>query len=800
MDKTIEKVIDKANVNENKKTIKISVRNLVEFILREGDIDNRLGGGADKEAMQLGSKIHRKLQRRMGAEYKAEVSLKQEVDCEEFILSVEGRADGIIENEEKTMIDEIKGVMRDLMLITKPVPVHLAQAKCYAYIWGKKKELEQIAVQMTYCNLETEEIKYFQEEYAVAELAVWFDALVMSYKKWAKFQLDWREKRNTSIKGTEFPFSYREGQKELMTSVYRSIQQKKELYIQAPTGVGKTLATIFPAVKAVGEELGEKIFYLTAKTITRTIAQNAFQLLAKSGLHYKVLTLTAKEKICPLEEMVCNPDSCPYAKGHYTRVNEVVFELLQNEEEMSREAIEKYALEGKVCPYEMSLDISLWVDVVICDYNYVFDPVVYLRRFFAEGNKGEYLFLIDEAHNLVERGREMFSAKIYKEELLEVKKLVKTISHKLTRSLESCNKLFLAMKKECETYQIQESVTPVAMKLLTLQSEMEKVLEEHQEFEGKEYFLEFYFKVYHFMAMYERMDENYIAYSEYENNGKFFLKLLCVNPSVNLRKSLDMGNAAIFFSATLLPVTYYKSLLGGDEDAYAVYAKSTFDIQNRLLLVGSDVTTKYTQRGKQMYAQYAGYILKVMQEKKGNYIAFFPSYRFLEEVLQEYLSLREEYKETAEYIVQAQYMDEVQREEFLAAFEEEKNGLLAFCVLGGIFSEGIDLIHNQLIGTFIIGTGIPQIGNEREIIKNYFFEKNMEGFDFAYRYPGMNKVMQAAGRVIRTDNDCGTILLLDYRFLESAYQKLFPLEWKAFEVSTIERVQEKTKAFWKEKK
>lgn len=389
------------------KVVRISVRNLVEFILREGDIDNRISGSMDSTLMQLGSKIHRKIQKRMGSAYRAEVPLKLQIPVEGFVLQIEGRADGILEEEDHVMIDEIKGVMKELTSITEPIGVHLAQARCYAYIYALQNQWEEIGVQLTYCNMENEEIKRFQETLNFQELEHWFLDVVHQYEKWARFRIQWREKRNRSIKALEFPFPYREGQKDLAVSVYRTILRKKKLFVQAPTGVGKTMATIFPTVKAVGEGLGEKIFYLTAKTITRTVAEQAFQTLKEQELQMKVITLTAKEKICFCEETECNPDACPYAKGHFDRVNDAMYDLLTTADDMDRSTLEEQAKKHRVCPFELSLDLSEWADAVICDYNYVFDPNAHLKRFFGEGTKEEYLFLVDEAHNLVERGREM---------------------------------------------------------------------------------------------------------------------------------------------------------------------------------------------------------------------------------------------------------------------------------------------------------------------------------------------------------------------------------------------------------
>lgn len=783
-------------MNLEQPVIRISVRSLVEFIMRSGDIDNRIAG-ADKDSMLLGGKIHRKIQRRMGSDYHAEIGLKFEVPCKGFLLMIEGRADGIIETPEGIVIDEIKGVLKDLNLLKEPVGVHLAQARCYAYIYASQKKLEEIGVQMTYCNMETEEMKRFQSVYSFQELDTWFWELIGKYEKWARYQIQWKGKRNQSIKEIEFPFTYREGQKDLVVSVYRTILRKKKLFIQAPTGVGKTMATVFPAVKAMGEGLGEKLFYLTAKTITRTVAWQAFDTLKEQALRMKVIVLTAKEKICFCEETNCNPDACPYAKGHYDRVNDAVYELITTSDEMSREILEEQARKWQVCPHEMSLDIAEWVDAVICDYNYVFDPNAYLRRFFGEGNKGEYLFLIDEAHNLVERGREMYSAQIYKEDILKIKKLVKDRDEILARKLNDCNKQLLALKRECDGLQVLDSVSHIYLKLMALMTEMERYLEDCKEEEIRQEVLNLYFSVRTFLNIHDRLDENYLIYSELEDSGRFKLRLFCVNPANCLQEFLDKGNSTIFFSATLLPIHYYKKLLSTSKEDYAIYAESPFDPARRQLILGTDVSTKYTRRGEDMYRRYARYLIQVARTRIGNYIAFFPSYRFMEEVYEVFVDLLKEDQEI-EYVMQSQYMSEEAREIFLENFEEDrKHSLMGFCVMGGIFSEGIDLAEDKLIGAIIIGTGLPQVCRERELLKNYFDAHGLRGFDYAYLYPGMNKVLQSAGRVIRTDEDRGVILLLDERFRDGRYQETFPREWKEYALCNVENVEDYLETFWR---
>lgn len=770
--------------------IRISVRSLVEFILREGDIDNRVSGSMEKDAMLLGGKI----QSRMGTNYTAEVPLKIQMPCDGFVLQIEGRADGVLKDDGKVLIDEIKGILRSLEHLEAPVPVHLAQAKCYAYIYAVQNSLKCIDVQMTYCQMETEEIRRFCQEFEFQELQTWFQDLVTQYEKWAKFEIEWRNVRNDSIRQIEFPFPYREGQRDLVASVYRTILRKKKLFIQAPTGVGKTMATVFPAVRAVGEGLGEKIFYLTAKTIMRTVAEQAFSLLKEKGLLYKTITLTAKEKICFCEEAECNPDACPYAKGHFDRVNDAVFDLITHSGDWSREVLEEQAKKHMVCPFEMSLDVSDWADAVICDYNYAFDPQAHLKRFFSESGKGEYLFLIDEAHNLVERGREMYSASLYKEDLLEVRKMVKAEDPKLAKGLSECNQQFLELKRECEHYQILKSVSHIALKLMNVLSKLEDYLEECKDAEKKKRVLDFYFAVRSFLNIHDIMDENYVIFSEMMEDGRFQIKLFCVNPAVNLQNYLEQGNSTIFFSATLLPVHYYKKLLSVEKDDYAVYAHSSFPQENKFLFIGTDVSTRYTRRGESTYQRFARYIAVMAEQKKGNYMAFFPSYRFLEEVHTCFLECVDH---EVDSICQVSYMDEEQREEFLEEFEQEREkSLVAFCVMGGIFSEGIDLTDDKLIGAVIAGTGLPQVCTEREILKQYFNAADMDGFDYAYLYPGMNKVLQSAGRVIRTESDRGVILLLDDRFRAMRYREVFPREWQQYQLGSVKNLEQEIRTFW----
>lgn len=850
-------------VKKEKGIIKISVRNLVEFILREGDIDNRQGRGVPQDAMRAGSRMHRKIQKEMGANYHAEVPLRIAIEEEGYQLVVEGRADGVLiesavegaftfadnynhielGRDVHVTIDEIKGIYRKLELLEAPVGVHRAQAMCYAYIYAAQHDLESIHVQLTYCNLDTEEsgsmlphLKRFRETFSFAELSDWFAQLIGAYKKWADFQFAWRDLRQASIKKLEFPHEYRRGQKELAAGVYRTINRRKNLFIQAPTGVGKTISTVFPAVKAVGEELGEKIFYLTAKTITGTVAREAFELLRRRGYQGKVIQITAKEKLCKCEEMECDPVHCPCAKGHYDRVNDAVYDLLQKEDVFTREVLLEQSEAYRVCPFEMCLDVATWADAIICDYNYVFDPNVYLKRFFAEGTRGDYIFLVDEAHNLVERSREMYSASLYKEDFLTVKKLIKQcqkssagerkaqlLAGKVAVDLEKCNRILLDYKRACEKYAVYDNIGNLVLSLVRLAGNLDEFLQKAGEFAEHRAVSEFYLNLRDFRNVYELVDESYVIYSEHEEDGRFKLKLYCVDPSRNLQERIDRGNATIFFSATLLPIQYYKSLLSTKQDNYAVYAETAFSEDQRLLLVGSDVSSRYTRRNQVEFERIATYILKTARSRRGNYMVFFPSYKMMRQVYEVFCEQdgvlpgqgtnggHADGEGTAgrgcsgvsnvACIIQQPGMREEEREVFLQTFSRETSAvrggsLVAFCVLGGIFGEGIDLKNEQLIGAIIVGTGLPQIGNEREILMDYYERRSGDGFDYAYRYPGMNKVLQAAGRVIRTASDVGVIELLDERFLQSDYRRMFPREWETYTVCSAGTVDGYLQEFW----
>lgn len=775
-----------------KSEIKISVRNLVEFILRCGDIDSQFAGS--KRALE-GSRLHRKIQKSQDSNYTAEVSLKHTIESANFILIIDGRVDGIIEQEDGSFcIDEIKTTSRDLNLLSEnSYPLHWAQAQCYAYIFAIQKNLSSISIQLTYCEVETEKLKRFYKNFNINELLMFFNDLIDQYLKWAEMSHEWAISRNNSIKELTFPFNrYRPGQRELAVSTYKTITSMGKLFVNAPTGIGKTVSTLFPSIKAIGEGFIKKVFYLTAKTITRSVAEEALSLMRQQKVRIKTITLYAKEKICFNDEVICQPSSCKYASGHFDRVNAALWELINNHDELNRETIEYYAQKFRVCPFEFSLDCTLFCDIIICDYNYVFDPNVYLKRFFTE-NGGEYTFLIDEAHNLVDRSRDMFSSVLKKTQLSTVKKVCKTTTPEVYKAL---NRLILqinSLKKAhpgLNTVKLPAIPESLDISIRHMVNECEKYLVKNSSTKNDD-ILQLYFDALFFIKIIELYDEHYITILDCVDK-EISIKLFCIDPSYLLSESLKRGKSSIFFSATLSPLSYYREILGGSKDDCCISLGSPFDIKNRCLLLTTDISTRFNHRETSIES-IISCIRDIIDHRPGNYLVFFPSYSYMNSIVQTF----SERHPLIKSIVQNSSMSETEREAFLQQFQPAPDSTtVGFCVLGGLFSEGIDLKNDRLIGAIIIGVGLPQICAERDYIREYFQLKNNHGYEYAYVYPGMNKVLQAAGRVIRSETDKGVIVLIDDRFCSAAYQRLFPKDWFPHKKIHSSRIKVCIKDFW----
>jgi DNA excision repair protein ERCC-2 len=774
------------------KKIKISVRDLVEFVMRSGDIDSDFTGAS--RAVE-GTRIHKKIQKSIGENSEIEASLSLNINYRGFNITVEGRADAIINDDGLITIKEIKTVNSiEYVDDEKFNRIHFAQAKCYAYIYAYQNKLESADVELTYFELKTERMKNIRKSYSFNELESFFYKIIDDYLVWMEFQIKIKDKRDGSIKDLKFPFRmYRQGQRKLAVAVYKTIKEKRKIFVLAPTGTGKTISILFPAVKAMGEGYADKIFYLTSKTTGINSADEAILNMTDKGLKIKAIFITAKDKICVMEKTICKSFYCSRAKNYFDRVNSAVLDMVENEDVMTREVIEKYAGKYDICPFEFSLDASLLCDIIICDCNYAFDPRVYLKRFF-DCSQNEYIFLIDEAHNLVDRGREMYSAVLCKSEVLELKRDFKNINASIYKILGKINTSLIKFRKLCDNgfYNQKEKPEEFISLLREYIQTSELWLNENKKNAAYDKTLDFYFKCSALIKISELYDENYTTYVENKDRDAF-IKLFCINPSDLLSKASNRAKSIVFFSATLIPMNYYKEMLGGNSEDYSIKLPSPFDRKNLCIVTAYNVSTKYRDRenSKDIICTY---IKTVISKKKGNYIAYFPSYRYMDEV---YEMFNSKYPGITT-ACQNPSMNDEEKQNFMGKFlNPDGSTLLGFAVLGGAFGEGIDLKGESLIGAVIIGVGLPQICSERDIIKNYFSSEN-NGFEYAYVYPGMNRVLQAAGRVIRTEVDKGVVMLVDERFMEKRYKSIFPDEWKGMKkVKSPIEASEIIDNFWK---
>jgi DNA excision repair protein ERCC-2 len=795
----------------------VSVRDLVEFVLRRGD----LGGerefvGSDRAL--AGIRGHQKIQRSRPSGYLTELAVEHKVEVEEFTLLIRGRIDGLLITSERVLLEEIKTVSASWK--HEADPLHWAQVKFYGFMHTRENPLKELVIQLVYLELPAGKVTEFRETVSFAELSEFFTTTAAEYVAWLRDRHHWCLARDASIGALAFPFpQYRPGQRELAVAAYRVLANGGRSFLAAPTGIGKTLSTLFPAVKALKEGKLERIFYLTARTVGRAIAEKALVDLRRAGLKLRAVTLTAKEKVCVREGHPCDPLTCPLSRGYFDRVKPAIREALA-QEEITRSVLEAIGQKHQVCPFELSLDVSVWVDAIICDYNYVFDPQVYLHRHFAEDG-GAYAFLVDEAHNLVDRARDMFSADLEGSEILDVKRAIGRAAPRCAKALA---RLHTALKKlgratsaddepiEPSDPSAELNLFPVKAPTIRTQSddvstslefpeslvvpletaldEAEKWLVKNQPAEFREALLALYFHLHSFRRAAEVYDERFVTIIE---SDPAKVRLFCLDPSLLLRKAMARGKAAIFFSATLTPVDYYRTLLGGDAEDPVLQLSSPFPPENLAVLIHDRIQTHFKGRAESL-GEVVAAIETLISGRRGNYLVYFPSYQYLNDVLREF----QVHQPTVPVLVQKPGMTELERDEFLSAFAVKHGDMLVgFAVLGGIFGEGIDLVGERLIGAVIVGVGLPQLCVERDLIRDYFQQQNSAGFEYAYTFPGMNRVLQAIGRVIRSETDRGIVLLIDARFNETRYRRLFPAWWEYSRVRHSSALGEAVNEFWK---
>lgn len=764
--------------------------NIMSLLFTTGDIDNRtktIPKKLIKKSNEVEDQIKEDYDIKLNKiELRTEIKNKK-VRFSEMIPILEGNnilVKGI------AVIDSFEEITEEM------IKIPLSELKLYSYLYMNYSKLDNINILLIFEDIELRKRVEREFSFTYKEIEDFFSETMDNYFKWIELTTKWNKERNESIKPLKFPFKqYRTGQEKLAKGTYVTIAQNKKMFAQAPTGVGKTISTIFPSIKAVGEEKINKIFYLTAKTIGAKVAEESFDKMREQGLKFRNITLTAKDKVCFKGNPKCNPVDCEYARNYYGKVNNVILNMLEKESVFTREVIENYAKKNKMCPFELSLDLSLYSDAVICDYNYVFDPNVYLKRYFEEGTQCDCTFLIDEAHNLVDRARNMYSAEINTKVLTNALDACTGNFSSISSLILDALKIISAYEKKCirNEYSTKEFPNDLADAIEKISESLSSLFHRSKNRNSNDFnkLSELYTVCNQFLSISELYDDCYTFYLEQKENT--ILKLFCIDPSTNLKKGYEKGKSAVIFSATLSPLGYFRDILGGDKDSYGIILDSPFDIKNREIVVVDNVSTRYKDR-ESSYDVIVEQINAVVSCKMGNYMVFLPSFEYMNKI-KERFNIKYPNVKT---ISQDNIMSELEREVYLSKFKSKPTQtMVSFNVISGIFSEGIDFKGDKLIGSIIIGVGLPMICLERDVVKDYYQKQNGYGFDFSYTFPGINRVVQAAGRVIRTDNDKGIIMLIDDRFKTSKYKSLFPKEWvNHYNVRSPEQSKRIVEDFW----
>lgn len=761
-----------------KHQLNISIHQLVDFLLRTGDIDNRVFNSG---TMQEGSLIHALYQSKQGPDYLSEVYLSEKFVIDETEITLSGKADGIIERSKGTfVVDEIKTTIEDLKEFRdKNIQWHLGQAKCYAYIFAKQKGLKNIGIQITYIkqgNLKDNLFEKYNFSFDTLKKDIY--DLLEEYVSFQNTIFRLNEERNITLKSLEFPYGkYREGQKEFAKYCYSVAKNGGKLFVEAPTGIGKTISTLFPFLKSISNDAQSKIFYLTAKNSGKIAAMNTVSILKKNGLKALNIDITARDKICFCKGSACNPSECIYSIGYYNKIKSVLTEVINTYDTFDYDTIVGIAKTFNICPFELELDLSLFCDVIICDYNYMFDPISYMKRFFDE-DSSHFLALIDEAHNLVERSRKMYSASINYSVFEKAKKSLRHIKNKsLKTRMSKINKIFEEYNSLDDGQHEYDDINHNHYKELeTFLLTYSNNCKNHNEDITKE-LTEFYLEVNRFIKMSEYYSENYVYYIN-KDSENISMNLLCLDASEYLNDSTSKLKAACFFSATLTPIDYYIRLLGGNPDIDpCLQLSSPFPKDNLKLFIAPKVSIAYKDR-ELSYNEVAQYIEAFVNQKIGNYFVYLPSYEYLDKIMSK-LSL----SNNVAIHIQKKDMSDIEKELFLSCFRTNPTEThVAFTIIGGTFSEGIDLVDDRISGVLIVGIGLSRINYEYNKISQLYTSKGLKGFNYAYLYPGMNKVTQAIGRLIRSETDKGNVLLIDERYMRKDYQQLYHKHYSKYEL------------------
>ncbi|MEN6340916.1 MAG: ATP-dependent DNA helicase [Clostridiaceae bacterium] len=762
---------------------RVAVRTMVETVLQSGSISPM----ASSRRLLDGIRGHQALQAVAAEGAVNEVSISGKVCSENIELTVYGRIDRLYGAER---IEEIKTTYASGEQLSGGDAQHWAQAKCYACLFCLDNHLEQIELRLTYLNLSSGEITSFSQVHTASALEEFFSLITGRYLQMLETEFVHIRALREDISQMPFPYeSFREGQHELAAQVYYAMREKSALMAQAPTGTGKTMAVLFPALKALADGHVSRIFYLTARTTQQDAAVAAVRLL--NAPHLRAVVLSAKEKMCIHEHPVCREGDCPLAEGYYDRLGDALRALSETDGLFTPDVVAAYAARFFLCPFELSLDLSTSCDLIICDYNYAFDPRVRLQRFFLAG-KNAYALLIDESHNLPDRARSMYSAALSLKDVIETRRSIDKahrkqplykILKKLEHEIEGCFEETQPPSAENAAPQTLASTVEAALDALSQDGmQAERSLAR-----------QLLFDLSSFRYVLDQYDENYVTLFE---GGKSVrrITLFCADPAEKLAETYQKCRSAVLFSATLTPYAFYKNLCGLGEETPVLSLPSPFPPEH-LAVFHLPVDIRFQAREATLPVAADAAAAFVNARKQGNYLVFVPSHAYLAKLS----PLLKERLPDAVLIEQSPGMADAARADFLSQFRAGGAGVtVGLAVMGGVFSVGIDLPAERLCGAVIVGVGLPQLCLERDVLRDAYEQKYEQGYRYAYQYPGVCKVLQAAGRIIRTPTDRGALLLIDQRYGQAEYRALLPAQWSIQRVRTIPQLTASLQIFWSE--
>ena len=778
--------------------IEINVHELVGKLFTGGDlIFNSQGIDRARE----GTRLHKLWQDSRTENYLSEVSLDHTFCVENHHIRLRGRMDGLYPDREIVTIEEIKSTTNNPQsCIIDPPNNHICQVIVYAYLYSVDRDLSDdklLCLNLIYLATEGTDFGCYEKVVSVASLKEQFDIIINKFLHWHIQIENWKKLRNTSAQSLEFPYAnYRSGQRKLAVKTYQTIKQKKRLIAAAPTGIGKTVSTLFPSIKAIGEGLIERIFYLTARNTVQAIGEQSLRLMVNHGLNIRSVTIVAREKTCLDMEGDCRSNQCIRCKGYFDRLPQAMQEILENKV-IDQEKIKEIADKHSLCPFEFSLDASLVADVIFCDYNYAFHPRARLQRHFVDNIK-EHVLLMDEGHHLVERARDMFSANLSAANLRRLSRKIRNEQSELATAIirisQWIERQVRINMRASNTESSSTSTAPVELEPL-LQS-VEENIQQIAQIQGWEKLdaevKQLSFDILWFQQTLREFDEDYLCLLE-QISDNTTVQLFCMDPSTRIEQTLLNANASILFSATLRPLNYFLELLDWPQNSYKLDLESPFPPENLNFLIDGSLSLRYRDRHKNS-SEVMSRIVSFIENCPGNIMIFSPSHEYQKSLVHGI----QRHCPNRDYIIQEQEMSQKDRHGFLEKFQESKqqSNIVGFAVLGGLFSEGIDLIGDQLKGAVIIGVGAPPPNIRQKELQEYFQRQFKQGFEFGFRLPGFQRVLQAVGRVIRSTSDKGSVLLIDQRYLLTDYKKLFPSHWRPKLVNNVEAIEKQLKQFW----